>query len=166
MTDNKTHKSVYSVGKSGAWKDLQGDIVVTVGSTTGYAVADNSYHGVNIPPGTILLMTDVVGEYEAKVLFNESLYKVNTSKLFYIEPGDDLKDQRICITGKLEHARDYYSTLITYKKGFFKKSVTRSVDILVTGKHVGQTKLSKARRFGIDIISEKEFMKLAGLSSV
>lgn len=168
MTD-KTHKSVKQVGDNGAWKDLGGDIVVSVSTVSAWSHARDAHDRQRwgqIPAGTILLMTKIVSQHRCVVLWNETLWETDTNKLFYIEPGDTLEDKRICITGKLEHARDYYATLITYKKGIFKKSVTRSVDLLVTGKNVGQRKIDKAKRFGIDMISEDEFMKMAGLRSI
>jgi DNA ligase (NAD+) len=41
-------------------------------------------------------------------------------------------------------------------------AVSRTTDLLICGENVGPTKLEKARRFGVEVISEGEYLRLIG----
>ena len=65
----------------------------------------------------------------------------------------------ICFTGKVSKPRTEMET-IAKEKGFTPvDSVSKGLTILVVGEKAG-SKLAKAQKLGIQIVSEKEFMEL------
>lgn len=69
----------------------------------------------------------------------------------------------IAITGKLSKPRNYYKQLFESKMYNFDDSVTKKTDYLVTDNpNDTSSKLEKARKYGIKIITEEELMKLIG----
>ncbi|MBM7559182.1 NAD-dependent DNA ligase LigA [Marinitoga litoralis] len=63
----------------------------------------------------------------------------------------------ICATGELERMpRSKLKELIEKNGGVFKDTVTKKLDLLVVGKNAG-SKLEKAKKFGIPIMTEEEF---------
>ncbi|SHE95832.1 DNA ligase (NAD+) [Marinitoga hydrogenitolerans DSM 16785] len=69
------------------------------------------------------------------------------------------KNMLICVTGELEKmTRGQFKEFIENNGGTFKDSVTKKLNFLVVGKNAG-SKLEKAKKFGIPILTEKEFYK-------
>lgn len=67
-----------------------------------------------------------------------------------------LKGKSFAITGKMERKRDDIVAQLTKLGGSFDASVKRTTQMLITGEHVGEGKLSAARKYGTKIISEQE----------
>lgn len=140
-------------------KSLYGDLLITTSEIAGNI--NNKY--TNIDAGTpVMLLSVQLGRNPTATLLmgDREVNTYSTNKFAYLEHGDALEGISLCITGKLEHTRDYYETLIKFQGGTFKKAMNSSVDYLVVGRDVGQTKLHKAKSFNIPTLSEKEFHQL------
>lgn len=66
---------------------------------------------------------------------------------------------KFVITGKLSKNRDYFAGLIEYNKGIVSSSVSKNTDFLLAGEKAG-SKLAKAEKLGIKILSEEDFFNL------
>lgn len=70
------------------------------------------------------------------------------------------KAMMICVTGELERmTRGQFKELIEKNGGIFKDNVTKKLDLLVVGKNAG-SKLEKAKKFNVKILTEDEFFNL------
>ncbi len=67
-----------------------------------------------------------------------------------------------CITGRLSRSREDVENLIRDHGGRVVKSVSGKLDYLVAGERAG-SKLTKARKLGVRVISEDELYALAGM---
>ena len=63
------------------------------------------------------------------------------------------------ITGTLSEPRSYFEKLIKENGGVMKSSVSKTLDYLLVGNNAG-SKLEKAKKVGVKIIFEDEFMKM------
>lgn len=80
--------------------------------------------------------------------------------------SDSLRDRRIVISGKFsDHSRDELKELIELHGGKNSAAISANIDFLVAGANMGPAKLSKAKKLGIKIISEAEFIELIGEKS-
>ena len=118
-----------------------------------------------------LLAIDGVGEVIAESIFawfadpdNEALLeKFNDLgvKPFYIEKNGKLVGQNFVITGSLESmSRDQAADRIRALGGTFQTAIAKDTTYLVVGEKVGNSKLIKAKQYGISIINEAEFIGL------
>jgi DNA ligase (NAD+) len=79
------------------------------------------------------------------------------------EPGYQLKGMVIVITGSFEkHERDEYKELIIKMGGKSSSSVTGKTTHLLAGENPGPSKIEAAGKLGVKIVSEDEFLKMAG----
>ena len=68
-----------------------------------------------------------------------------------------LAGMKVCATGKLEgYTRGAINARITELGGTVQSSVTKATDLLVVGERAG-SKLAKARKLGIRVVTEREF---------
>ena len=78
------------------------------------------------------------------------------------ELGDLLLGKTLVVTGTLNrHSRDEIQELIRQHGGKASSSVSKKTDFLVAGEKAG-SKLTKAKDFGIKIITEDEFLQMIG----
>ena len=75
--------------------------------------------------------------------------------------SDTLKGMTIMITGNYSIPRETMKYYIEAHSGKVGSSVTASTTYLLAGSKAGASKLEKARKLGIPIISEEEFYKIA-----
>lgn len=77
--------------------------------------------------------------------------------------SDALKDKAIVISGVFEHhSRDQYKDLIEAHAGKNVGSISKKTSFILAGDNMGPAKLEKARKLGIPIVSEDEFLKMIG----
>ncbi|NOZ46875.1 MAG: NAD-dependent DNA ligase LigA [Chlorobi bacterium] len=74
---------------------------------------------------------------------------------------DKLGNQTFVISGVFEkHSRDELKSLIELNGGKNTGSVSKKTNYLLAGENIGPSKLEKARKFGIKIISEDDFLNM------
>ena len=70
----------------------------------------------------------------------------------------NLQNLNIVITGTLSQNRCVFEKLIEAEGGTFKKSVSKSTDMLILGEKPGKSKISKAKDLNIQVISEADLI--------
>lgn len=74
---------------------------------------------------------------------------------------DRLKDRVIVISGTFsQYSRDEYKTMIEQHGGKNSSAISARTGYLLAGDHVGPAKLEKARKLGVTIINETDFLNL------
>ena len=76
--------------------------------------------------------------------------------------SDSLRGKSFCITGTLFFDRDSIHDIIKQNSGVATKSVTKTLSYLIVGENEGASKIEKAKKCGIKIITEDEFVKMLG----
>ncbi len=85
------------------------------------------------------------------------LYTEETNK----PKSDKLKGLSIVISGSFEkYSRDELKKMIEDNGGKNQSSVSKKTDYLLAGNKIGPSKLEKAEKFGVKIISEDEFLEI------
>lgn len=79
-----------------------------------------------------------------------------------VQAGGSLTGISFVITGALSVSRDELANRIRLRGGNFQTGVGRSTDYLVVGQRVGSSKLAKAKRLGVKVISEAQLMEMLG----
>jgi DNA ligase (NAD+) len=80
--------------------------------------------------------------------------------------SNKLDGKTIIISGVFrKHSRDEYKEIIEKNGGKNSSSISGSTSFILAGENMGPAKKEKAIEFGVDIISEKEFLKLIGEES-
>jgi len=104
-----------------------------------------------------------IKEIKEKWLIVEELKKLGLK--FKKKPlQNKLQNKSFCITGKKEtKTRDELITLIEENGGLYKSSITKDLDYLIAGDKAG-SKLEKAKKLGVKIITEAEFLKMININ--
>jgi len=76
-----------------------------------------------------------------------------------IQLSNNLSDMSFVITGTLSRPRDYFKTLIEQHGGSVSSAISAKTTYLLSGDK-GGSKLEKAEKLGVKIISEEEFLQL------
>lgn len=79
-----------------------------------------------------------------------------------VRAGGSLAGISFVITGALSVSRDELANQIRLRGGNFQTGVGKSTDYLVVGQRVGSSKLAKAKRLGVKVISEAQLMEMLG----
>ena len=79
-----------------------------------------------------------------------------------VRVGGSLVGVSFVITGALSVSRDELANQIRLRGGNFQTGVGKSTDYLVAGQRVGSSKLAKAKRLGVKVISEAQLMEMLG----
>lgn len=79
-----------------------------------------------------------------------------------VQAGGSLAGISFVITGALSVSRDELANQIRLRGGNFQTGVGKSTDYLVAGQRVGSSKLAKAKRLGVKVISEAQLMEMLG----
>lgn len=75
--------------------------------------------------------------------------------------SNDLEDKNIVISGTFnQHSREELKEMIQKHGGKNTSSVSSKTDYLLAGKDIGPKKLEQARKNGVPIISEEDFLKM------
>ncbi|MDR0394496.1 MAG: NAD-dependent DNA ligase LigA [Tannerella sp.] len=76
---------------------------------------------------------------------------------------DKLKGQIIVISGTFDkHSRDEYKAMIEQNGGKNSSSISGKTNYVLAGENMGPSKLDKAKKMGIKIINETDFLNLIG----
>ena len=74
-----------------------------------------------------------------------------------------LEGQSIVISGVFtHHSRDEYKTIIEQNGGKNVGSISSKTSFILAGENMGPSKLQKAEKLGIKIMSEEEFLEMIG----
>ena len=77
--------------------------------------------------------------------------------------GDALAGKSIVISGVfVHHSRDEYKAIIEQQGGKNVGSISGKTSFILAGDNMGPSKLQKAEKLGIPIVSEEEFLKMIG----
>jgi DNA ligase (NAD+) len=79
------------------------------------------------------------------------------------QTSDKLAGQSIVISGVFaHHSRDEYKAIIEQNGGKNVGSISNKTSFILAGENMGPSKLQKAEKLGIKILSEEEFLSLLG----
>lgn len=77
------------------------------------------------------------------------------------EKSDLFKGQSIVISGVFtHHSRDEYKEMIEHNGGKNVGSVSKSTSFILMGENMGPSKLEKAQKLGVRLVSEEEFLQM------
>ena len=149
-----------------------------VGETVAKRLA-NAFHNINNLINSSfeqLVAVDEIGETIAKSIINHFSIESNCilvqrlktygvrfalDEAILAEKTELLNGMTFVISGTfLLHSRDEYKALIEKNGGKNSVSVSAKTDYILAGENMGPAKLEKARKLGIKIISEEEFLKM------
>ena len=75
--------------------------------------------------------------------------------------GDALAGKSIVISGVFSHhSRDEYKEIIERNGGKNVGSISGKTSFILAGENMGPSKLQKAEKLGIPIVSEEEFLRM------
>ena len=81
-----------------------------------------------------------------------------------IERSELLKGQSIVISGVFtHHSRDEYKEMIERNGGKNVGSVSKSTSFILMGENMGPSKLEKAQKMGVRLVTEDEFLQMIGV---
>lgn len=125
-----------------------------------------------------LVQVDEIGERIAKSIINyfcnpsnqnliqrlkEAGVQMKAEEVDTSDHTDILKDLSIVISGVFSHySRDEYKEIIEKNGGKNVGSISSKTSFILAGDNMGPSKLEKARKLGVKIMSEDEFLALIG----
>ena len=75
--------------------------------------------------------------------------------------SDKLSGKKIVISGIFaKHSREDYKAMIEQNGGKNVSSISSATSFILAGENMGPAKLEKARKLGIDIINEDQFLEM------
>jgi len=78
--------------------------------------------------------------------------------------SDQLKGKTIVISGSFtKHSREEYKDMIEQNGGVNGSSVSKNTNYLLAGDKIGPSKLEKAQKLGVSIITEDDFLNMLGV---
>ena len=78
-----------------------------------------------------------------------------------VEKSDIFKGQSIVISGVFtHHSRDEYKEMIERNGGKNVGSVSKSTSFILMGENMGPSKLEKAQKMGVRLVTEDEFLQM------
>lgn len=108
------------------------------------------------------VMDYFASEYNKKLIDRLKKYGLQfASEKTNSEKSDKLKGLSIVISGVFQkHSRDEYKELINLHGGKNTGSISKKTDFLLAGDKMGPAKLEKAKKLGVKIINEDEFLEM------
>ena len=77
-----------------------------------------------------------------------------------------LVGKKVVVSGKFtQYSRDQIKQMIADHGGKISSSVSAQTDLLVVGENMGPSKLEKAQKWKIEMVSENEFLALIGINN-
>ena len=119
-----------------------------------------------------LLMTDGIGEKAAESILayfasEDNIKLINKMKSLGVEVQDyqektgKLTGKSFVITGSLsDMSREDAARFIERLGGKFQKAITKDTSYLVSGKKIGASKLAKAQKYDVQLLSEEQFLEM------
>src|SRR5690606_4974767 len=115
-------------------------------------------------------IAESVTEYFAIALHREQIERLRQHGVQLVveekaveQLGDELAGKSFVISGVFEQfSREELTALIESHGGKLLSSISGKLDFLVAGDKMGPSKLAKAEKLGIPIISEQELLQLIG----
>ena len=121
-----------------------------------------------------LLSVNEIGEKIALSILNyfqnstniNTLNKLkNAGLIFSIQEKNEsspnpLSDKKILVTGAFKTSRDELKEKIILFGGTISSSISKNLDIIISGENPGPKKIKKANELGLKIISEEDFYKI------
>jgi DNA ligase (NAD+) len=155
-------KFIYSLGIRNIGEQTANDIAEHFGSIKNIiSASSNDFRKImNIGP---IAAESIAGFFQEKrnKIFVEKLLK-SVTVLEEKIGKKPLKDKRFVLTGSLETiTREKAKEKIRILGGEVSDAVSENVDFLIVGKEPG-LKFEKAKKIGVKIITEKEFLKIIG----
>lgn len=90
----------------------------------------------------------------------DKFMQLGVSPEYHRQEGE-LLDKRFVVTGTLKDmSRDEAAEKIRLHGGTFQTAINKNTDFLVVGENTGKTKLEKANRLGVKVLTEEQFLKL------
>ncbi|MDR2926853.1 MAG: NAD-dependent DNA ligase LigA [Cytophagaceae bacterium] len=148
-----------------------------VGETVAKQLAEAMKSIENIEKATFDQLTDVdeIGDKIAGSILNyfkdeKNIEIINRLKAAGIQfekeqsvsASDRLKGVSIVVSGVFSRSRDEIKALVEAHGGKNVSSISAKTDYVLAGENMGPAKLEKARKLGIKIISEEEFINMTG----
>ena len=89
----------------------------------------------------------------------------NAGLIFSIQEKNEsspnpLSDKKILVTGAFKTSRDELKEKIILFGGTISSSISKNVDLIISGENPGPKKIKKANELGLKIISEEDFYKI------
>lgn len=143
--------------------DPVGKVAITTQKTGANKSPNDWLSHKEIQTGTAILVLEVTNKNYVKAIWEDQVVFVNTSHIRLVEINNAFKGKSFVITGELTAPRDYFKNLIKLKGGVFKSAISNNCDYLIVGdptRSAKSTKLKKAMKLGVDIISEQQFFTL------
>lgn len=89
--------------------------------------------------------------------------QMNVSSESVARAGDALEGQTVVVSGVFsKHSRDQYKAMIESYGGKNAGSISKKTSFVLAGENMGPSKLEKAQKLGIPILSEEEFLAKLG----
>lgn len=170
---NNILESIEASKSAGLSRVISGLGIDTIGNTIAEELAGKYKTLKKLSKASTSSLSEIetVGEVKAKNIvkwFNHN--KKLVKKLMQIDGlvlsekkakkvSNKLKGKSFCITGTLSVTRDEFQARIKANGGIAVSSVSKNTDYLICGVN-GGSKLSKAEKLGIKIISENQFNKM------
>jgi len=121
-----------------------------------------------------LLSVNEIGEKIAESILNyfqdstniSILKKLKNAGLIFSiqekkEPSpNSLSNKKIVVTGAFKSSREELKDKILHLGGTVSSSISKNVDLIISGENPGPIKIEKANELGLKIISEKDFYKM------
>lgn len=113
-------------------------------------------------------IAESITQFFAEPSNREIVERLRAAGLQMAMPEEDTSERTDLLAGKsiiisgvfTHHSRDEYKALIERNGGKNVGSISKKTDYVLTGENMGPAKLEKARRLGIPIINEDQFLQM------
>ena len=115
------------------------------------------------PESTKSLINEINDDYIKMIIeyFKNNGFNITNIKEEKETLSNNLKDLKLLASGTFEnYSRDEIKKVIESHGGTYASGVNKTLDILICGKNIGPSKLDKAKKLGIKMISEEDFINL------
>jgi DNA ligase (NAD+) len=112
----------------------------------------------------VVSIHDYFNDPENLILINrlkEKGLRLELEESTVVLQSNKLEGMKILASGRLNHfKRDEIIDFIEANGGQYLKAVSKGLDFIIEGEEMGPSKKEKAKKLGIKLISEEEFLKM------